>query len=51
MYDIKSTREFKGKNNNIRTDCICDRSYFTKIQNSSMFELKSIYIPIEVIIK
>lgn len=51
MYDIKVVEEFKMDTNKIRANCICDRSYFRQVQSTSIFELKSIHIPTENLIK
>lgn len=51
MYDIKIVKELDVNKSRLRADCICDRSYFKQIQYSSMFELKSIHIPTENLIK
>lgn len=56
MYDIKSLKESDKKNtilkSNLRSNCICDRYYFRQLQKcNGIFELKSIHIPTENIIK
>ncbi|AND84801.1 hypothetical protein [Clostridium tyrobutyricum] len=51
MYDIKDIGNSKESINKLRANCICDRSYFKQIKSSSIFELKSIHIPTENIIK
>ncbi|MBP2031842.1 hypothetical protein J2Z42_000507 [Clostridium algifaecis] len=51
MYDVKIVEELQKNKNTLRADCICDRSYFKQIQYYSMFELKSIHIPTENLIK
>lgn len=51
MYDIKDSKQYEEMNDSIRCDCIGDRNYFKQIQYESMFELKSIHVPIETIIK
>lgn len=51
MYDIKSVRESREKNNAVRADCICDRPYFGELKYNCIFELRSMYIPTEGIIK
>ncbi|MEY8762789.1 MULTISPECIES: hypothetical protein [Clostridium] len=47
MYDIKNSIELTEKRGRLRADCIGDRGYFNSFQNQSMFELKSIHIPIK----
>ncbi|CAB1245147.1 hypothetical protein ACFHWD_17350 [Clostridium sp. MT-14] len=51
MYDIKNSEELEEKKCKLRANCIGDRGYFNNFQNQSMFELKSIHIPIKNIIK
>ncbi len=51
MYDIKQSDEFEKNNDLIRCECIGDRCYFKQIQSESMFQLKSIHVPIETVIK
>lgn len=57
MYDAKNLNNLSELNNaiesndNMRCDCIGDRAYFKQIQCESMFEFKSLHIPIDNIIK
>lgn len=57
MYDAKipssaiDSYDFKDSNNSMRCDCVGDRAYFKQIQYESMFEFKSMHIPIETVIK
>ncbi|MBV7276570.1 hypothetical protein [Clostridium thailandense] len=57
MYDAKvqnsvlDNYDSIDSNNSMRCDCIGDRSYFKQVQYESMFEFKSMHIPIENVIK
>ncbi|MCI1944165.1 hypothetical protein [Clostridium luticellarii] len=51
MYDIKNFKELEESKNKLRANCIGDRGYFNNFQYQSMFELKSIHVPIKSIIK
>ncbi|MCY6484060.1 hypothetical protein OW763_06805 [Clostridium aestuarii] len=42
MYDAKQQDE--KQNENLKFNCIADRSYFNKISNTSIINLKSSYI-------
>lgn len=44
MYDAK---ENKPKDESLKFNCIADRSYFSNICEQNIFELKSLYVPIE----
>lgn len=57
MYDAKTLNNVNELNNIretndcIRCDCIGDRAYFRQIQYESMFEFKTVHIPMENVIK
>lgn len=57
MYDAKilnsvvENYDSKDSNDSMRCDCIGDRSYFRQVQCESIFELKTMHIPIERVIK
>lgn len=51
MYDIKSIEKLEENKDSLRSDCIGDRSYFKQIQYECMFELKSIHVPTEGLLR
>ncbi|MHC6179870.1 hypothetical protein ACYUJ6_08435 [Clostridium sp. JNZ X4-2] len=51
MYDIKNFKELEENKGKLRANCIGDRGYFNNLQNQSMFELKSIHVPMKNMIK
>ncbi|MEY7999998.1 hypothetical protein AB8U03_07265 [Clostridium sp. Mt-5] len=51
MYDIKDFKEIEENKCKIRANCIGDRGYFNSFQYQSMFELKSIHVPMKNVIK
>lgn len=50
MYDAKEKEKLENNPYMTKGSCICDRSYFNKIQSESMINLKSSYIPKEDIL-
>ena len=51
MYDAKNFNEIKEEKDCLRCDCIGDRAYFRQIQYETMFEFKTVHIPVENVIK
>ncbi|WP_162920268.1 hypothetical protein [Clostridium fermenticellae] len=51
MYDVKDPEQNKEDKKYLRSNCICDRSYFSGLPCEGMFELKSVHVPIETSLK
>jgi hypothetical protein len=51
MHDVKNFEDIKENEDCNRCDCIGDRTYFKQIQYESMFEFKTVHVPMENIIK
>lgn len=51
MYDVKNDSNINDEKDCLRCDCIGDRAYFQQIQYDTMFEFKTVHIPMENIIK
>jgi hypothetical protein len=48
MYDAKKDENSKDKH--VQYDCISDRGYYSMCDHNNMVNIKSSYVPVEVII-